>query len=324
MPSTNMGESITDRISIPPVTVLGDNRASGLNWIQYTRLFSGMVLAQVDVSPIESDIPEMKLNGALLEFSFHISGRCKGNLSNGGKSYSEVCIGPATSLVSYNPESVWRIQMKSGERFRELNIYMPPRLLGELLGHDLNMAPANLKKIASGDHALPFNLSDSLDPAMNMIIDQITNCPHQGAVGKIYMEGKVLELLACRLALFGTAHCRRSLCKRLGPKDVDRIHEAKERLLERIDNPPSLASLARQVGLNTTKLTQGFQDVFGTSTYNLLRKERISRARRALEERRMNVTETAHHFGYSDASHFIREFVKFYGTTPGAYLKTCS
>lgn len=306
-----------------PVSVVGGDAGLVFNQTHYMQLFAGMVLnyANFHISA-KQNFPQVRLNRPLIEFSFHVLGHGKGSLSNSLGTYDEVYASPATTVVSFHPEAKCKIQVKGGERFLALNIYIPPHMLGDLLDGDLSAMPGKLKAAASGCSVMPFNVTGDLNPEMRMIVDQIINCPHQGAIQKIYMESKALELVACRLAQFKNGPCRHCACQRMKPADLNKIHEAKERLLASIEDPPSLASLARQVGTNTTKLTEGFRRVFGTTAFDILRKERITRARQALEEGKMNVTETAHHLGYSDSSHFIREFVRHYGTTPGTFLKT--
>jgi AraC-like DNA-binding protein len=300
----------------------GDVAGFSFDQTDYMQLFPGMVVMQVDFKPSESNtFSQVIINRPLIEFSFHITGHAKGSLSNSLRTYSEVQVGPATTLVSFNPEARCEIQVRGGERFRALNVYMQPHMLGDLLGEELAIMPGKLKAAASGCSATPFNVSGDLNPEMRMIVDQIMCYPHQGAIRKIYMESKALELIACRLAQFKNLPRKKCNCQRLKSSDLNKIHEAKDRLLASMDDPPSLASLARQVGTNTTKLTKGFRRVFGTTAFDILRRERIIRARQTLKEGKMNVTETAHYLGYSDSSHFIREFTRYYGTTPGTYLK---
>lgn len=286
--------------------------------------YSGILLTQVDFWSHQNQTSEVRVIEPMLEFSFHISGRAKGYLYDGRDKLGEVSVGPATSLVSYNPEVICRIEVQGGERFRALNVYLPPAMLGQFLEEYLEAIPAPLREIASGGCAEPFNLAGRVDPTMKMIVDQIASCPFSGAVKRIYMQGKAMELIACRLARFGSgAELEAGACK-LTARQTLLVREARERLLERLDDPPSLASLARQAGMNPGKLTEGFRCLYGVTPYGLLRQERIARAREALEDGQMNITETAHSFGYSDASHFIREFTRHYGTTPGAFLKARS
>ncbi|KMY66242.1 hypothetical protein AAU61_17315 [Desulfocarbo indianensis] len=283
--------------------------------------FNGILLTQVDFFSPQNQAPKVRVTNPLLEFSFHLTGRAKGYLRDGRSKVGEVSVVPATSLVSYNPDVVCQIEVQGGEHFRALNVYLPPDLLGQLLGEELNALPAPLQRIASGGRSMPFNIAGRVDPTMKMIVDQITNCPFTGAVKRVYLQGKAMELIACRLAHFRSgAGAEDGACK-LTARQVRMVQEAKERLLERFDDPPSLASLARQAGMNPGKLTEGFRRLYGVTAYGLLRQERIARAREALEGGQMNITETAHFFGYSDASHFIREFARHYGTTPGVFLK---
>ena len=190
------------------------------------------------------------------------------------------------------------------------------------MGDELSEIPEPLQRIASGRGASPFNLTDRLDPAMRMIVDQITSCPFTGAVKRIYIQGKVIELVACRLAGLRAGGGPHPQSVKLTPREIRLVRNAKERLLDQLDDPPSLSTLAQQSGMNVGKLTRGFRFLYGATAYSLLRQERITKARKALEDGQMNITETAHHFGYSDASHFIREFTRHYGTTPGTFLKS--
>ena len=67
------------------------------------------------------------------------------------------------------------------------------------------------------------------------------------------------------------------------PAIVCRIHQAKDILIRQIDNPPSLLSLARQVGINDFKLKQGFRQVFGTTVFGYLHSHRMERAAQLLQ-----------------------------------------
>jgi AraC family transcriptional regulator, transcriptional activator of the genes for pyochelin and ferripyochelin receptors len=52
--------------------------------------------------------------------------------------------------------------------------------------------------------------------------------------------------------------------------EVDRIHEARKILLQRINHPPSLMALARSVGVNDNAWKRGFRRVFGTTVFGYL------------------------------------------------------
>jgi AraC-like DNA-binding protein len=92
-------------------------------------------------------------------------------------------------------------------------------------------------------------------------------------------------------------------------------------LVRNLENPPSLFGLARQVGLNDTKLKRGFRQVFGTTAFGCLHAHRMEQGRQLLAKGKMNVTEVAYKIGYSSRTYFSRAFTKHFGLNPIVYLR---
>ncbi|MEM9541987.1 MAG: AraC family transcriptional regulator [Cyanobacteria bacterium P01_E01_bin.42] len=158
-------------------------------------------------------------------------------------------------------------------------------------------------------------------PAMKIALHQILHCPYDGAIGQMYMESKVLELVALKLSQIDD---RANLLPggiSLPPRDLDCIHNAKDILIENIDFPPSLLELAKKAGTNDYKLKIGFRQVFGTTVFGYLRNQRMERARQLLVEKQMNVSEVAQSVGYNSLSRFSKAFKHYFGITPKAYQK---
>jgi AraC-like DNA-binding protein len=133
------------------------------------------------------------------------------------------------------------------------------------------------------------------------------------------LESKALELLALTFAQVGLEDNHSPARPRLRPDDIERIHHARDILVDKMDEPPSLLALARHVGLNDFKLKVGFRQVFGTTAFGYLHDQRMERARRMLEERRFNVTEVACTVGYANPSHFSAAFKRKFGVNPSVY-----
>lgn len=170
---------------------------------------------------------------------------------------------------------------------------------------------------------------DHTTPAMDLLLHQILHCPYQGVTEKLYLESKVLELMALRLHQMGS-HNPGKTASRLDksngsrlihPDDVQRIHQAKEILLSNLNNPPSLLALARQVGLNDCTLKRGFRQVLGTTTFGYVHEQRMHWARKLLEQQRMSVREVACTVGYLNPSQFTAAFKRTYGITPSSCLR---
>ncbi|MEM9819029.1 MAG: AraC family transcriptional regulator, partial [Cyanobacteria bacterium P01_D01_bin.6] len=125
------------------------------------------------------------------------------------------------------------------------------------------LAPA-LKRLLEGDKSQRFHQPlGKLPSAVSQVLQQILQSPYQGAMQKLYLEGKVMELLTLQFAQWSEMQPQiRS--NWLPPDELDRLYAAKDLLIHDVKKPPSLAELAQQVGLNEHRLRQGFRQVFGT------------------------------------------------------------
>lgn len=160
-----------------------------------------------------------------------------------------------------------------------------------------------------------------ITPAMQVALQQILNCPYQGLMKQMYLESKAIELLSLQIAQWMEDSQQIQPSIKLHAGDVERIYQAKEILTQRLDNPPSLLSLARQVGLNDRKLKQGFRQVFGTTAFGYLHNHRMEQARSLLLENQLSVTAVAHSVGYTNPCAFSTAFRKKFGISPRALNK---
>ena len=102
--------------------------------------------------------------------------------------------------------------------------------------------------------------------------------------------------------------------------NVIKIRKAKDIIIARMAEPPSLQELADEIGLNIKKLKEGFKQIYGDSVFSFLFDYKMEVARKLLEAGNDNVNEVGHKVGYSTSSHFIAAFKKKYGTTPKKYI----
>lgn len=82
---------------------------------------------------------------------------------------------------------------------------------------------------------------------------------------------------------------------------------------------PTVATLARQSGFGVRSLQRRFLASVGVSPRQYLRYLRFERARKMLETRVGPAVDVALAAGYSDQAHFVREFARFAGVTPGRW-----
>jgi AraC-like DNA-binding protein len=192
-----------------------------------------------------------------------------------------------------------------------------PHLLQTFLGDEFDCYPLALQRCVQSLDSFYWH-QNAITAAITTTLHQILHCPYQGATQRLYLESKALELIAFQLNQIKRIHSPGSQ-RLLKADEVDRIYQAHDILIQQFHNPPSLVSLAHQVGLNDYKLKQGFRQVFGTTAFGCLHQHRMEQARQLLETQKVQVAIAAQAVGYSSLSSFHRAYKKYFGVNPGAH-----
>ncbi|GLK96657.1 regulatory protein PchR [Achromobacter xylosoxidans] len=154
------------------------------------------------------------------------------------------------------------------------------------------------------------------DRRLEALGQQMLACPVQGALRRMYLSGKALELAALALGALQPAQPV-APARGLTRADLERLHLARDLVAANLQDPPSLPELARRAGVNVNKLTNGFRKLFGQSVYAFVRERRMEQAHVLLAEGAYTVSEAAYACGYTD-SHFTKAFVRRYGVLPSS------
>lgn len=102
---------------------------------------------------------------------------------------------------------------------------------------------------------------------------------------------------------------------RCHPRDQQKLDEARRLLETSLGAPPSIADIARAVGLSESKLREGFHHRFNSSPQRLLLSLRMQKAWQLLEAG-CQVAEAAYAVGYEHPSNFSAAFSRFFGCAP--------
>ena len=160
-----------------------------------------------------------------------------------------------------------------------------------------------------------------LTPIMTTILVQMMNQNISDNVKKLYFKGKVFELLSLLFNVGKEMNIEQ--CPFLADdKNVKKIKKAKEIIISRMSEPPSLKELADQVEISLKNLKEGFKQVYGNTVFGFLYDYKMNVASNMLSSKNYNVNEVALHLGYSTSSHFINAFKNKFGTTPKKYLNS--
>jgi AraC family transcriptional activator of pyochelin receptor len=156
----------------------------------------------------------------------------------------------------------------------------------------------------------------AISPAMYAALSGLRACPLRGHARRLYLEGRVIELLALQLDFFQqTAVARPGLPT---PTDRENFQALRDYLDAHFLEPQTLDGLARRFALNEFKLKKGFKALFDDTVFGYLQRRRLEHARQLLLDGEVNVNEAADLVGYANPNHFSTAFRKFFGIAPGS------
>jgi AraC-like DNA-binding protein len=95
-----------------------------------------------------------------------------------------------------------------------------------------------------------------------------------------------------------------------------RIAQAVARLRHDFDQPLSIEELARELGMSLSVFHQHFKAVTAMSPLQFQKHLRLQEARRLMLGEGLDAASAGYRVGYSDASHFTREYKRLFGTPP--------
>lgn len=159
-----------------------------------------------------------------------------------------------------------------------------------------------------------------ISSSVNSILNQLTTKQLNQSLRPVYLKGKVYELLSYYFST--TSEDETEHCPYIASEEtITKIKNAKEIIIEEMNNPPSLDELAKRVGLNIKKLKNDFKEFYGVPVFTFLLNYKMELAKKLLLEQQLNVNEIALNLGYSNSSHFIAAFKRKFEITPKQFAK---
>lgn len=107
-------------------------------------------------------------------------------------------------------------------------------------------------------------------------------------------------------------------CDDTRPAPDARVLRAAAILRTRMQDPPGIEALAREIGLSPAALKRAFPAAFGCPPYAWLRRERLIEARRLIEQTQQPIADIAHGVGLAAGGHFAAACRALFGKEPRA------
>ncbi len=249
-----------------------------------------------------------------LEFFFQISGTSSDNsVCNNAGEYCFYGSGIAPQEQS---------ETSSKQKNLGINLHMKPELFCSFFGENISDIREQLNYLLENDNEDYYYCSTGkTTPQMQVALQQILECPYEKITKRIFLESKVLELMALLIEQTHQPKSPKTDSHKFNSDDLERLHYAKEIIQHSFENPPSLLELAHQVGLNDYKLKLGFRQVFQTTVFGYLQTYRMELAKELLTTKTLSVQQVARKVGYAHAGYFSAAFKRKYGINPKLYQK---
>jgi AraC family transcriptional activator of pyochelin receptor len=105
----------------------------------------------------------------------------------------------------------------------------------------------------------------------------------------------------------------------LSPADTRRVVAARQIIEDRAGEKLTLDYIARSCGLNRSKLTRGFKELFDCTVAEAIAERRLETARRMLLSTDLPVSSIGYVTGYQNNASFSRAFGRRFGRTPSDF-----
>ena len=276
-----------------------------------TTIDDGFIILKLQNETNEIQCIIRKIDSSFIQFHFCLKGASKFNFNNGKYGFD---VSNEQALLLYNPQQDLPINLELQPNSSMLSVLISIKKFHSLFSQEANF----IHFISDDNKNKKYYDNKPISPAKVVVLNQMMSYHIHSSIENLYLKAKAYELLS--LYFNRTEDTDTEQCPFLvDEENVLKVKKAKDIIIARMTEPPSLQELANEIGLTLKKLKEGFKQIYGDSVYSFLFDYKMDYARKLLESKQYNVNEVGLKVGYSTASHFIAAFKKKYGTTPKKY-----
>lgn len=277
-----------------------------------TLVEEGFFILKFENGESEAQLFKRDVSSNFIQFHFCLKGSASFSFNNGNY---RLPVQENISLLLYNPQRDLPIEVSVSPQSWVITILLPITKF-----HSLFSSEANYISFLSEENRNRKYYKDMpISPSMAIVLNQIMNYNLHNSIKSLYLKGKAYELLS--LYFNRPEDVDIEQCPFLVDADnVAKIKKAKNIIIERMAEPPTLIELAEEIQLPVNRLKEGFKQIYGDTVFGFLFDYKMEYSRQLLASGTHNVNEAGHRVGYSAASHFIAAFKKKFGITPKKYV----
>jgi AraC-like DNA-binding protein len=153
-------------------------------------------------------------------------------------------------------------------------------------------------------------------PKMLSIMRDMLYSGYTGEILNTYLSAKARELLVMCLERVMNNPPPEPI--KMSEKEIERIYEARDTILQDLATEWTMIELARSVELTQYKLKSGFLELFGTTVAGYQRDARMEKARLLLQDESLSLPVIAEMVGYVNPNSFSLAYKNYFGISPAA------
>jgi len=286
----------------------------GYGKILTQQIHAGEVTIRYNIYQVEEDIAiDFRYNTGALQTHVALKNDSHYNINGIGELY--LSEGQFNIIEAAKLEGSFFLE--KGNEYRTLHIEFSSQFLDKLFP-----VFQYLEDWLASDSPQPrllFTIHPWLSEQLKNVINNLLYCPAISEEQRpFYREIKAMEFFCLGLNN-GAGEITQAV--KLTRRNIELIHASKHIMDTNFDQHITIASIARQTGMNEFKLKAGFKQVFGISMFEYLVKTRMQTARNLLLETDKPIKEIAVLTGYATKQSFLNAFKRYFHDTPGAFRK---
>lgn len=285
---------------------------NGVGFYEEIAIETGFFILKFNNETNDNQIFKREVSSNFIQFHFCIKGAASFSFNNGNY---VLPIKENNSLLLYNPQRDLPLDLHVTPNTWVLSVLLPINKF-----HSFFSTEANYITFLNEENKDRKYYKDSpISPSMAIVLNQLMNYNLHPTIKPLYFKGKAYELLS--LYFNRPADADVEQCPFLADEvNISKIKQAKQIIISRMAEPPTLQQLADEINLPINRLKEGFKQIYGDSVFSFLFDYKMEVARQLLATGSHNVNEVGLKVGYSTSSHFISAFKKKFGTTPKKFL----
>ncbi len=264
----------------------------------------------------ETEIFKRDIDSSFIQLHYCVKGNCRFHFNNNNYTFNVL---DKHSIFLYNPQQKLPINLEILPKTSLISVLISIEKFHSLFSQEAGYIPF----LSEDNKNKKYYDNTEIKENLLIVLRQIFAAKNHSSIKNLYIKGKIYELLS--LHFDNGESTENEYCPFLvDDREVLKIRKAKDIIISKMSEPPSLQELANEVGLNLKKLKEGFKQIYGDTVYSFLFDYKMEYARKLLENNKHNVNEVGMQVGYSTSSHFIAAFKKKFGTTPKQYVMRLS